>query len=529
MYPIEIFHPDEVLIYLRKSRSDDPTLSVEEVLSKHETILMEWAMQNMHQTISENHIYREIVSGETIADRPELIKLLKVIESPQIKAVLVVEVQRLSRGDLEDAGRIIKLFRYTNTMIITPIKTYNLHDEYDRDIFERELKRGNEFLEYQKKILNRGRLLSVSQGNYLGSVPPYGYERTIIMDGKRKCPTLKMNQEQANIVRMIFKWYVHQNMGRQKICNHLEALHVQPPKGAHWSPETLADLLSNIHYIGKVKWNWRKVVTVIDNQEVVKTRPKSKEGDFLIYEGRHEAIISEELFYAAQAKKGRNHRANPTAKIRNPLAGLMYCTCGRAMSLKSYKRPDGSDRAAPRLVCDGQRHCQTGSCQYHEIINKVYEILKLSIADFEVIFKNDSPADRLHQKIITQLESKQKELKQKELNLWEKYSEESMPKEVFEILNSKVQQELTIVSTALCEAYASLPSSSSTEEPIQHFSDALDMIKNDSINAETKNILLKCCIDKITYKREKPVRITNNPDPGTWSNPPIFLEIQLRL
>ena len=129
MYPIEIFHPDEVLIYLRKSRSDDPTLSVEEVLSKHETILMEWAMQNMHQTISENHIYREIVSGETIADRPELIKLLKVIESPQIKAVLVVEVQRLSRGDLEDAGRIIKLFRYTNTMIITPIKTYNLHDE----------------------------------------------------------------------------------------------------------------------------------------------------------------------------------------------------------------------------------------------------------------------------------------------------------------------------------------------------------------------------------------------------------------
>ena len=51
MYPIEIFHPDEVLIYLRKSRSDDPTLSVEEVLSKHESILMEWAMQNMHQAV----------------------------------------------------------------------------------------------------------------------------------------------------------------------------------------------------------------------------------------------------------------------------------------------------------------------------------------------------------------------------------------------------------------------------------------------------------------------------------------------
>ena len=40
-------------------------------------------------------------------------------------------------------------------MIITPIKTYNLHDEYDRDIFERELKRGNEFLEYQKDLIPR--------------------------------------------------------------------------------------------------------------------------------------------------------------------------------------------------------------------------------------------------------------------------------------------------------------------------------------------------------------------------------------
>ena len=179
------YSPDEFLLYLRKSRTDDPLLSVEEVLARHEAILDEWAEKNLGAKIPEENKFREIVSGETIADRPEVQKLLKKIESPKYKAVLIVEVQRLSRGDLEDAGRLIKLLRYTNTLVVTPQKTYDLRDEYDRDYFERELKRGNEFLEYQKKIMSRGRLLSVSQGNYLGSQPPYGYDKVWITEGKR--------------------------------------------------------------------------------------------------------------------------------------------------------------------------------------------------------------------------------------------------------------------------------------------------------------------------------------------------------
>ena len=82
MYENYTFKPDEVLEYLRKSRSDDPTLTVEEVLSKHEAILSEWSIRNMDAAVPEEHIYREVVSGETIADRPEMIKLLKMIENP---------------------------------------------------------------------------------------------------------------------------------------------------------------------------------------------------------------------------------------------------------------------------------------------------------------------------------------------------------------------------------------------------------------------------------------------------------------
>ena len=182
MYYEEKYEPEQILIYLRKSRSDDPLLSLEEVLQKHEAILMDWASRNLDSPIPEANIYREVVSGETIDGRPEVQKLLQRIENPRIKAVLIVEVQRLSRGDLEDCGRIMKLFRYTNTKVITPMKTYNLSDEYDRDAFERELKRGNDYLEYYKKIQNRGKLLSAKDGNYIGSVAPYGYEKIILKE-----------------------------------------------------------------------------------------------------------------------------------------------------------------------------------------------------------------------------------------------------------------------------------------------------------------------------------------------------------
>lgn len=268
--------PEEILEYLRKSRADDPLLSVEEVLSRHEQILDEWAERNLGAKIPEENKYREVVSGETIADRPEVQEVLKKIESPKIKAILIVEVQRLSRGDLEDAGRLIKLLRYTNTLVITPQKIYDLRDEYDRDAFERELKRGNEYLEYQKKIMNRGKLLSVSQGNYIGSEPPYGYDKIWVTEGKRKCPTLAINEEEANVVRMIFDMYVNQDMGRPNICYRLDELGIKPPRGERWSHAGLKDLLENVHYLGKVKWNWRKTVTIVEDGEIIKTNPKDR-------------------------------------------------------------------------------------------------------------------------------------------------------------------------------------------------------------------------------------------------------------
>ena len=140
------FLPEEILVYLRKSRSDDPSLTVEEVLEKHEAILKDWIERNLDAPIPESNYYREVVSGETINSRPEMKKVLKRMESTKIKAVLVVECERLGRPDLEEIGKLSKLFRYTNTLIITQQRVFDLNDEYDREQFEREMMRGADYL-----------------------------------------------------------------------------------------------------------------------------------------------------------------------------------------------------------------------------------------------------------------------------------------------------------------------------------------------------------------------------------------------
>lgn len=542
------FKPEEVIDYLRKSRSDDPMLTVEEVLSKHEAMLDEWAEQHLGAVVPEENKYREVVSGETIAERPEINRVLRLIESPRYKAVAVVEPQRLTRGDLEDIGRLMKLLKHTNTLVITPQRIYDLRDEYDWDAFERELKRGNDYLEYTKKILNRGRLLSVSQGNYVGNIAPYGYDKTFVTEGKRKCPILVPNKEEADVVRMMFDLYVNKNMGCTTICKKFDEMGIKPPRGEHWSTAAMTKMLENIHYIGKVKWNHRKTLTIVEEGEFKKTRPVAKVGEYLIYDGKHEAIVPEELFNAAQAKKGKNTRQKPNTKVRNPFAGLIWCKCGRAMSLRIYKNRD----AAPRLLCDGQTYCKTGSCLYTEMEERVSAILADCIRDFQVRLKNnEGDSVKLHMRLINNLEAKQKELEAKELAQWEAQADpdpaKRMPPHIFQKLNEKLLKEKEEVRQALCKAYESMPEPVDYEEKIAQFTEALNALHNPDVDAATKNRLLKACIERIEYHRDAPQRIrskqvryydkeqkrTRNKSPlntgGNWTSPEIVLDVKLRV
>ena len=134
------------LMYLRKSRQDDPNETVAEVLAKHETILQEWAKRDLGYEIQEEFIYREVVSGgESIDEREEMRKVLARMEDPKVAGIIVVDPQRLTRGSLEDCGRLISTLRYTRTLVATPMMTYDMENKMERRFFEDELMRGRDY------------------------------------------------------------------------------------------------------------------------------------------------------------------------------------------------------------------------------------------------------------------------------------------------------------------------------------------------------------------------------------------------
>lgn len=530
--------PEEVIIYLRKSRSDDPLMAVEEVLARHETILDDWAERHLGGKVPEENRFREVVSGETIDDRPEVKKVLRLIETPKYKAVLVVEVQRLSRGDLEDAGRLIKLLRFTNTLVLTPQKNYSLQDEYDRDAFERELKRGNEFLEYQKKIMGRGRLLSVSQGNFIGSLAPYGYNKIFVEEGRRKCPTLEINEYEATAVRMIFDLYVNQDIGRHTIAKKLKECGFAPCRAKTWNQDVVKGIITNPVYIGKVRWNWRKSVHIVEDGEVIVKRPRQKIEEYLTFDGKHDPIIDEDLFWKAQKKMGKNSRTKTDFKMRNPLASIVYCQCGKTMTYRTYKNRGGDQRSEPRLLCLGQQYCGTTSCTFDEILEEVRKILRHCIEDFEARIKNDDvDARKLHHDLITQLKEKYAELERKEIRQWEKYTDEKMPKSIFDKLNADLLAEKEEIQQALCKAENAMPEPVDYEEKRVRFQTALDALDDPTITIERRNALLKMCIERIDYNRGKAYRMTKEEAEnlgiasakGLWKKPPMELSFKLRL
>ena len=168
-------------IYLRKSRADRDTQlynhSKEDVLKRHREILLSTS-RNLGIHISK--IFEEVVSGDTIAARPEVQKLLSEVENNLWDGVLVVEVERLARGDTKDQGTIADTFKYSDTLIITPQKIYDPSSEFDEEYFEFGLFMSRREYKTINRRLNRGRIKSVKEGKWIAAEAPYGYRKVKI-------------------------------------------------------------------------------------------------------------------------------------------------------------------------------------------------------------------------------------------------------------------------------------------------------------------------------------------------------------
>lgn len=337
-------------IYLRKSRLDlDAEKSGEgNTLLRHKNMLLDLAKRQKRRI---GEIYEEVRSGETIAARPEMQRLLQDVEAGRWDAVLVVEIERLARGDSIDQGIVAQAFRLSGTKIITPSKTYDPADEFDEQYMEFGLFMSRQEYKAIKRRMSAGRIAAVKEGKFVGKIAPYGYRRKRCENGKGW--TLRIEPTEADVVRRIYAMHTESGYGFQRIARILNDEHIPAAKGGVWAPYTVRTVLDNITYAGYVYWGKRPVSKAVQRDATTQYhRPTAK--DYLICEGLHEGIISIDTYEKSQSRR-QTHKGIPVRNaynLANPLQGVLFCKkCGHMMQLRS--RPGKTSSLFCRnLACD---------------------------------------------------------------------------------------------------------------------------------------------------------------------------------
>lgn len=361
--------------YLRKSR-DDMELERNgnyDILKRHRETLLDLSRR---YGVVISKFYEEVISGDSIDSRPEMCALLRDVDAGIWDGVFVMEVERLARGDTIDQGRVSRSFQYSDTLIITPMKTYDPGDEYDEEYFEFSLFMSRKEYKTIKRRLQRGRLRSVQDGKYVGNIAPYGYKRVRLETDTGF--TLERIPEEAAIVTLIFNLYVYgdesspNRFGMQRIAVYLNERSIRPRISEKWTLSSIKDILSNPVYYGYLRWNHRKAVRKIVDGEIDTSRPLNHDCD--LFPGLHEPIITEKLF--KMAEKIRLHNTcvpvGQHCTQKNPFAGLIFCSeCGKPMQRKAY---NVSGKACS-FICP-TRGCPTVSDYLDNVENEVINSLR---------------------------------------------------------------------------------------------------------------------------------------------------------
>lgn len=344
----------EAAQYLRKSRMEEG-LDTQEVLSKHRKALADFAAARGIHIIE---TYFEVKSGESLYARPEMLRLLEDVEAGKYEAVLVMDLDRLSRGRMKDQGIILDAFRESGTKIVTPEKTYDLSDEMDDELAEFKTFMSRREYKIINKRLRRGLWQSIQAGCYVANAP-YGY-RNITIDKK---PTLEIYEPEAKFVRMIYSMYL-QGYGCTSIAREINLLGARPHRSERFNRSSVAHILRNPTFAGKIVWNQKthiKKGTRGNPKHITIYNPRER---WTITDGLHPAIIDQETYNKAQAiMAGRYHPSKNDGTIRSPLAGLVLCAkCGVHMQ-RYYGESAGK---VPYLMCRTAGCCAGAKFEYVE-------------------------------------------------------------------------------------------------------------------------------------------------------------------
>jgi len=340
-------------VYTRKSTDENLELDFNSLDAQREAAENYIASQKHAGWVCrEEHYDDGGFSGGTI-DRPAFTRLMADVEAGLVDCIMVYKIDRLSRS-LMDFARIMETLERHNVSLVSVTQQFNTTSSMGRLTLNILLS----FAQFEREIISertRDKIAAARRrGKWTGGAPVLGYDRARDNGGSR----LVVNQAEAKQVRTIYEKYLELG-SLLAVVRWLDAQNWRNKRyetkkgtsrgGKDFDKSTLQKLLTNRLYLGKITYKGQ------------------------VYEGEHEAIISQELFDRVRAMLQRNGRSGGN-HVRNRfgavLKGLLNCSpCGCSMAPTHTKK---GNRRYRYYVCvnaqkRGWHNCQSRSIPAAEV------------------------------------------------------------------------------------------------------------------------------------------------------------------
>lgn len=369
-YYEEFSHESEikkVAIYARKSRSYEG----EKDLANHLTRLKARCQLNEWDYT----VYKEVVSGGNLEDRTKMLQLLEDIKAGLYDAVVVTDIDRLSRGKGADLDKILGVLKHNNCKIVqeTQYEVYDLNNPNHAQMLEMKLFFGNMELSQIKKRYKEGKRLARFMGKWVDGVAPYGYK----IDNKTK---FLIPDEEEAIVLIKMKDYFLEHNNATHVAWLLNREGYRTRSGADWSSSKVSRYLKNEVYTGTYIYNKGTGSYKNNHKEqsyssgtpyTKNTRDKWKRK-----ENNHPALISkrehdEIMKYFNGKGIGKGYHRKTYA-----LSGLCVDEKGRKLSILCY----GNPRKPQSVSLTERERKDTDPIEFHSVrIELIEQAIKVSI------------------------------------------------------------------------------------------------------------------------------------------------------